>query len=72
MLNTAAPPPAAQLITFDDNHRVESVVGCIVGALEAVIRAVDAGVSINRTALEPWSAHSLAARLANVCDQVAA
>jgi len=71
MLKTAAPPPAAQLITFDDHHRVESVVGCIAEAIQAVIRAADAGVSINRAALEPWSAHSLAGRLANVCDRIA-
>ena len=72
MLKTAAPPPAAQLITVDDQHRVQSGVGCIAEAIQAVIRAADAGVSIDRAALEPWSAHSLAGRLANVCDRIAA
>jgi glycosyl transferase family 4 len=72
MLKRAAPPPAAQLITFDDTRRVESAAGCIAEALQAVIRAADAGVSINRAALEPWSARSLAGRLAHVCDRIAA
>jgi len=72
MLTKAAPPPAAQLITFDDGRRVEAVVGCIAEALEAVIRAGDGGVSTNRAALEPWSARALAGRLADVCDRIAA
>lgn len=72
MLQTAAPPPAANLITFDDNRRVESLAGCIAEALHALIRTAASGVSINRTALEPWSAHSLAGRLAGLCDRIAA
>jgi len=72
MLKTAAPPPAANLITFDENRRVESVVGCIAEALHALVRTTGTQVSINRAALEPWSAHALAGRLAGVCDRVAA
>jgi hypothetical protein len=72
MLARAAPPPAAQLITFDEGRPVEAVVGCIAEALHAVIRAGDGDVSINRAALEPWSARALAGRLANVCDRIAA
>jgi hypothetical protein len=29
-------------------------------------------IRIDRRALEPWSAHALARRLASVCDEVAA
>jgi hypothetical protein len=72
MLKMAAPPPAAQLITFDESRRVESLVGCIAEALQALIRAAGSGVSINWPALEPWSAHTLAGRLAGVCDRIAA
>jgi hypothetical protein len=72
MLNRAAPPPAAHLITFDDSRRVESLVGCVAEALHAVIRTAGSGVSIDRAALEPWSAHALAGRLASLCDRIAA
>lgn len=72
MLKKAAPPPAAHLITFDDSRRVESLVGCLAEALHALIRTAGSGVSINLAALEPWSAHALAGRLAGLCDRIAA
>jgi hypothetical protein len=72
MLTRAAPPPAAHLITFDESRRVESLVGCIAEALHALIRTAGSGVWIDRAALEPWSAHALAGRLAGLCDRVAA
>ena len=72
MLKMAAPPPAANLITFDESRRVESLVGCIAEALHALLRTAGNGVSIDRTALEPWSAHTLAGRLAGLCDRIAA
>ena len=72
MLTKAAPPPAAHLITFDEGRRVESLMGCIVEALHALIRTAGTSVSIDRTALEPWSAHALAGRLAGLCDRIAA
>ena len=72
MLRVAAPPPAAQVITFDDSRPVESVVGCIAESLRALIRGAGSGVSINRAALEPWSARTLAGRLAALCDRIAA
>jgi len=72
MLKTAAPPPAARLITFDENRRVESLVGCIAEALHALVRTAGRQVSINRAALEPWSASALAGRLAGLCDRIAA
>jgi len=72
MLRTAAPPPASHVITFDDRRSVETLVGCIADALRALIRARGSSVSINRTALEPWSARALAGRLAAVCDRIAA
>jgi len=72
VLKTAAPPPAAHLITFDESRRVESVVGCIAEALHALVRTAGSEVSINRAALEPWSARALAGRLADVCDRISA
>jgi hypothetical protein len=71
MLKRAAPPPAAHLITFDESRRIESLVGCIAEALHALIRTAGSGVSIDRAALEPWSAHALAGRLAGLCDRIA-
>jgi glycosyltransferase involved in cell wall biosynthesis len=72
MLKMAAPPPAAHVITFDEGRRVESLVGCIAEALHALIRTAGSGVSIDQAALEPWSAHALAGRLAGLCDRIAA
>jgi len=72
MLERAAPAPAAHLITFDESRRVESLVGPIVEALQALIRTADQDVSIDRGALEPWSAKTLAGRLAALCDRIAA
>ena len=72
MLRAAAPPPASHVITFDDRRPVETLVGCVADALRALIRAHGSSVSINRTALEPWSARALAGRLATVCDRIAA
>jgi hypothetical protein len=72
VLKTAAPPPAAQLLTFDESRPVESLVGCVAEALHALIRDAGSNVSINRSALEPWSAHALAGRLAGLCDRIAA
>jgi glycosyltransferase involved in cell wall biosynthesis len=72
LLRAAAPPPAAHVITFDDRRPVESSVRCIADALRGLIRATDSRVTINRAALEPWSARTLAGRLAAVCDRIAA
>jgi hypothetical protein len=72
MLSAAAPPPAARVITFDDDHPVESVVGCVAEALRALIGTAGSDVRINRAALEPWSARTLAGRLAGLCDRIAA
>jgi hypothetical protein len=72
MLKMAAPPPAAHLITFDESRSIESLVGCITEAFLALIHTAGNGVSIERAALAPWSAHALAGRLAGVCDRVAA
>jgi glycosyltransferase involved in cell wall biosynthesis len=72
MLKMAAPPPAAHLITFDESRSIESLVGCITEAFLALIHTAGNGVSIERAALAPWSAHALAGRLAGVCDRIAA
>jgi hypothetical protein len=72
MLKRAAPPPAAHLITFDESRRIESLMGCVAEALHALIRTAGTHVSIDRAALEPWSATALAGRLAALCDRVAA
>jgi hypothetical protein len=72
MLGTAAPPPGARVITFDDDHPVESIVGCVAESLRALIGTAGSRVRINRAALEPWSARTLAGRLAALCDRIAA
>jgi hypothetical protein len=72
MLRAAAPAPALHLITFDDRRPVETLVGCVADALRALVRAHGSAVSIDRNALEPWSARALAGRLAAVCDRIAA
>jgi hypothetical protein len=72
MLRAAAPAPALHLITFDDRRPVETLVGCVADALRALVRAHGSPVSIDRNALEPWSARALAGRLAAVCDRIAA
>ena len=66
MLSTAAPPPAARVITFDDDHPVESIVGCVAESLRALIGTAGSNVRIDRAALEPWSARTLAGRLARL------
>jgi glycosyltransferase involved in cell wall biosynthesis len=72
ILRAAAPPPASHVITFDDRHPVESLVGCIADSLRGLVHAAGSSVATNRAALEPWSARVLAGRLAAVCDRVAA
>jgi glycosyltransferase involved in cell wall biosynthesis len=72
ILKAVAPPPAAHAITFDESCPVERLVGCVVDALHALIRTAGTGVSVNRSALEPWSARTLAGRLADLCDRIAA
>jgi len=74
LLREAAPPSTSHVITFDDRRPVESAVGCIADALRGLIRATattGARTATNRAALEPWSARTLAGRLAAVCDRVA-
>jgi glycosyltransferase involved in cell wall biosynthesis len=72
MLRAAAPPPAARVISFNDGRPVDGVIGCIADALAGLVSSADEPVHINRRALDPWSAHALAGRLASVCDRVAA
>ena len=72
MLQAAAPSPAARTVTFGDTRAVGDTVPCLADALAALIATAHAPVRIDRRALEPWSAHALAGRLASVCDQVAA
>jgi len=72
MLRAAAPPPAARVITFDDDRPVESLVSCVAESLRALIGTAGSEVRINRAALEPWSARRLAGRLAGLCDRIAA
>jgi hypothetical protein len=71
MLSAAAPPPASRVITFDDDRPVESMIGCIAASLRALVTTAGVDVRINQAALEPWSAHTLAGRLAALCDRIA-
>jgi glycosyltransferase involved in cell wall biosynthesis len=68
MLNAAA--PTACVITFDDARPVDVMTGCVVQALRSVLTAGSRAVVTDRRALEPWSAHVLAGRLATVCDRI--
>ena len=72
ILRDAAPPPAARIITFDEGHPLETTIPCLVEALQGIVTSPAQRVTINRLVLEPWSARTLAGRLAAVCDQVAA
>jgi hypothetical protein len=72
MLQAAAPSPAARTVTFGDSRPVSGTVSCVADAITAVISTARNPVRIDHHALEPWSAHVLAGRLASVCDQVAA
>jgi len=72
LLRAAAPPPASHVITFGDGRPVEGTVGCIADALRRLLCATGSEVAIDRAALEPWSARTLAGRLAAVCDRIAA
>ena len=72
MLQAAAPSPAARTVTFGDSRPVSGTVSCVADAIAAMMSTARTPVRIDHHALEPWSAHALAGRLASVCDQVAA
>jgi len=71
MLRAAAPQPASHLITFGEARPVETVTGCIADALRR-LEEVRGAIVVNRAALEPWAATTLAGTLARVCDRIAA
>jgi len=71
MLRAVAPEPASHLITFDERQPVETVAGRVVHALRRLVCANNT-ITVNRAALEPWSARALAGKLAQVCDRIAA
>ncbi len=71
MLRAAAPQPASHLITFGEARPVETVTGCIADALRR-LEEVRGAIVVNRAALEPWAARTLAGTLARVCDRIAA
>ena len=72
MIAGAMAPPDASVIAFDDHHPVERAVGCIAGALRALVDRAPGIVLANRAVLNQWSAYALAGRLASVCDRIAA
>jgi len=72
MLQSAARPPAARTVTFGATRSAGDTVACLADAIAALTTITSADVRIDHRALEPWSAHALAGRLAAVCDQVAA
>ena len=71
MLRAVAPEPASHVITFDESQPVEGAVGCVADAIRRLVCAHQR-VTVNRAALDPWSARTLAGRLAQVCDRIAA
>lgn len=72
LLRTAAPPPAAKVVTFRDPATLEAGKRCLADALIALATCADGHVRIDRRVIEPWSAHALAGRLAALCDRVCA
>jgi len=72
MLQAAAPSPAARTVTFGAARPAGDTVPCLAEAIAALMSTAGTAVRIDHRALEPWSAHALAGRLAAVCDQVAA
>ena len=72
MLRAAAPSPAARIVTFNATRPAGDTIACVADAIAALTSTAQDAVRIDRRALEPWSAHALAGRLAAVCDQVAA
>jgi hypothetical protein len=71
MLRAVAPEPASHVITFDESQPLEGAVGCVADAIRRLVCAHQR-VTVNRAALDPWSARTLAGRLAQVCDRIAA
>jgi glycosyltransferase involved in cell wall biosynthesis len=71
VLRTAAPAPASQVITFDDHKPVEALIGGVADAIRR-LACTNPSITVNRAALEPWSARTLAGKLAQVCDRIAA
>jgi glycosyltransferase involved in cell wall biosynthesis len=71
VLRAAAPSPAARIVTFNATRPAGDTVACVADAIAALTSTAQDAVRIDRHALEPWSAHALAGRLATVCDQVA-
>jgi hypothetical protein len=59
-------------VTFGAARPAGDTVPCLAEAIAALMSTAGTAVRIDHRALEPWSAHALAGRLAAVCDQVAA
>jgi hypothetical protein len=72
MLQHAAPSPAARLFTFDDDRTIDGITHCVADAFMSLLRAPRSHVPVNRAALEPWAARTLAGRLASICTRIAA
>ena len=71
IFNAAAPPPAGRLVTYGDGRPVEQVVDRVAEALMSIVDTAGQPVRMRREALAPWSASTLARRLAAICDRVA-
>jgi hypothetical protein len=72
IFRAAAPSPAGHLVTYGDEHSVDHAVDRIAEALISIVAVAGQPVHMRREALAPWSASTLARRLAAVCDGVAA
>jgi hypothetical protein len=72
IFSAAAPLPAGHLVTYGDEHPVDHAVDRIAAALMEIVGVAGQPVRMCREALAPWSASTLARRLAAVCDGVAA
>ena len=72
IFSAAAPLPAGHLVTYGDEHPVGHAIDRIAGAFMEVVGVAGQPVRMRREALAPWSASTLARRLAAVFDRVAA
>jgi hypothetical protein len=72
IFSAAAPLPAGHLVTYSDEHPVDHAVDRIAAALTEIVGVAGQPVRMCREALAPWSASTLARRLAAVFDGVAA
>jgi glycosyltransferase involved in cell wall biosynthesis len=73
ILRRAARPPAARIVTYDDQNPPEARVEAILDALRTVVEGpVFEPASVDRAAVDEFSARSMARRLGALLDRISA